>query len=132
MIQFSFDVSVIFLLGLHQPIRSSASGAALANQKLSCWVPLLLEQLWPIRSSASGAALANPKLSFWSSSGQSEAQLLGTIGDVTGFLTKPPIMPYFPAFRSVLFIIQREVVSEVRVICLVQGRYVSLKNSFLP
>ena len=54
MIQFSFDVSVIFLLGLHQPIRSSASGAALANQKLSCWVPLLLGQRWPIRSSVSG------------------------------------------------------------------------------
>ena len=68
------------------------------NQNLSFWgssgqsEPQLLEQLWPIRSSASGAALANPKLSFWSSS---------------GFHTKPPIMPYFPAFRSVLFIIQR-------------------------
>ena len=37
------------------PIRSSAAGAAVANQKLSC----PLEQLWPIRSSAAGAALAN-------------------------------------------------------------------------
>ena len=96
MIQFSFDVSVIVLFGLHQPIRSSASGAALANQKLSCWVPLLLEQLWPIRSSASGAALANQKLSCWV-----------PLGTVTGFHTKPPIMPYFSGFRSVQFIIQR-------------------------
>ena len=96
MIQFSFDVSVIVLLGLHQPIRSSASGAALANQKLSCWVPLLLEQLWPIRSSASGAALANQKLSCWV-----------PLGTVTGFHTKPPIMPIFSGFRSVQFIIQR-------------------------
>ena len=95
MIQFSFDVSVIVLFGLHQPIRSSASGAALANQKLSCWVPLLLEQLWPIRSSASGAALANQKLSCWV-----------PLGTVTGFHTKPPIMPYFSGFHSVLFIIQ--------------------------
>ena len=95
MIQFSFDVSVIFLLGLHQPIRSSASGAALANQKLSCWVPLLLEQLWPIRSSASGAALANQKLSCWV-----------PLGTVTGFHTKPPIMPIFSGFHSVQFIIQ--------------------------
>ena len=96
MIQFSFDVSVIVLFGLHQPIRSSASGAALANQKLSCWVPLLLEQLWPIRSSASGAALANQKLSCWV-----------PLGTVTGFHTKPPIMPYFSGFRSLQFIIQR-------------------------
>ena len=96
MIQFSFDVSVIILLELHQPIRSLASGAALANQKLSCWVPLLLEQLWPIRSSASGAALANQKLSCWV-----------PLGTVTGFHTKPPIMPYFSGFRSVQFIIQR-------------------------
>ena len=96
MIQFSFDVSVIILLELHQPIRSLASGAALANQKLSCWVPLLLEQLWPIRSSASGAALANQKLSCWV-----------PLGTVTGFHTKPPIMPYFSGFHSVLFIIQR-------------------------
>ena len=97
MIQFSFDVSVIFLLGLHQPIRSSASGAALANQKLSCWVPLLLEQLWPIRSLASGAALANQKFSCWV-----------PLGTVTGFHTKPPIMPIFSGFRSVQFIIQRD------------------------
>ena len=96
MIQFSFAVSVIILLELHQPIRSLASGAALANQKLSCWVPLLLEQLWPIRSSASGAALANQKLSCWV-----------PLGTVTGFHTKPPIMPYFSGFHSVLFIIQR-------------------------
>jgi len=96
MIQFSFDVSVIVLLEFHQPIRSSASGAALANQKLSCRVPLLLEQLWPLRSSASGAALANQKLSCWV-----------PLGTVTGFHTKPPIMPYFSGFHSVLFIIRR-------------------------
>ena len=103
MIQFSFDVSVIILLELHQPIRSLASGAALANQKLSCWVPLLLEQLWPIRSSASGAALANQKLSCWV-----------PLGTVTGFHTKPPIMPYFSGFHSVLFIIQRSNASHYR------------------
>ena len=40
-------------------------------------------------------------------SGQSEAQLLGPLRDVTGFHTKPPIMPYFSGFHSVLFIIQR-------------------------
>ena len=97
MIQLSFDVSVIVLLEFHQPIRSSASGAALANQKLSCWVPLLLKQLWPIRSSTSGAALANQKLSCWV-----------PLGTVTGFHTKPPIMPYFSEFHSVLFIIQRD------------------------
>ena len=102
MIQFSFDVSVIVLFGLHQPIRSSASGAALANQKLSCWVPLLLEQLWPIRSSASGAALANQKLSCWV-----------PLGTVTGFHTKPPIMPIFSGFRSVQFIIQRLLLPKV-------------------
>ena len=44
----------------------------------------------------------NQNLSFWGSSGQSEAQLLGTIGaTLTGFLTKPPIMPFF--LNSVLF-----------------------------
>ena len=44
----------------------------------------------------------NQNLSFWGSSGQSEAQLLGTIGaTLTGFHTKPPIMPIFSGFRSV-------------------------------
>ena len=40
----------------------------------------LLVPLWPIRSSAAG-----------------------TTGTVTGFCTKPPIMPYFSEFHSVPF-----------------------------
>ena len=59
----------------------------------------LLEHLWPIRNSA---ALLE-QLSCWSSSGKSEAQLLSTTGTVTGFCTKPPVMPYFSEFNSVPF-----------------------------
>ena len=70
-------ISAFLCLG---PIKISTAGATLANQK--------------IRSSAAGATLANQKLR--SSASQLEAQLLGTTGTaVTGFCTKPPIMPYF-------------------------------------
>ena len=66
--------SISAFLGGLGPIKISSSVATL---KLSCW-----------------AMLANQKLRILA--GQSEAQLLGINGTtVTGFCTKPPIMPYF-------------------------------------
>ena len=49
----------------------------------------------------------NQNLSCWGSSGQSEAQLLGTTGAVAGFHTKPPIIPYFYEFHSVIIHVLR-------------------------
>ena len=72
-----------------QFLGSQLLGPTLGNQKLSCWRSSSQSEAAP------AGALANQKL-----------LQLGTTGAVTGFCTKPPIMPYFSEYSSILLVNQ--------------------------